>query len=234
MVHWFDSASFKAGEKIDPSNYGGITVVVILAKLYAMVLEARASAWAEHWKCRAKGQAGVWKEFRTTGQVFRVQTLTQQTENSKRNLYTCFVDFEKAFHLVPRSTLWKGLEVREGFKVLISLRSRYAADKACVLTKDGPTQVFECGIRVKQGCPASPLLFNLYLDKLEKLLEESATDFDCPMLTGVLLAILLFADEIAIFSYSASGLQEQLGIPNNFLRQAWIDSECKEDKDSGL
>ncbi len=49
---------FKAGDPDDPSNYRGITVVVILAKLYAMVLEARASAWAEHWKCRAKGQAG--------------------------------------------------------------------------------------------------------------------------------------------------------------------------------
>ncbi len=52
---------FKAGDPDDPSNYGGITVVVILAKLYAMVLEARASAWAEHWKCRAKGQAGFRK-----------------------------------------------------------------------------------------------------------------------------------------------------------------------------
>ncbi len=32
---------FKVGNPDDPSNYRGITVVVILAKLYAMVLEAR-------------------------------------------------------------------------------------------------------------------------------------------------------------------------------------------------
>ncbi len=44
---------FKAGDPDNPSNYRGITVVVVLAKLYAMVLEARASAWAKHWKCRA-------------------------------------------------------------------------------------------------------------------------------------------------------------------------------------
>ena len=42
-------------------NYRGITVVVILAKLYAMVLESRATAWAEDRKCRAKGQAGFRK-----------------------------------------------------------------------------------------------------------------------------------------------------------------------------
>ncbi len=39
----------EAGDPDDPGNYRGITVVVILAKLYAMVLDARASAWAEHW-----------------------------------------------------------------------------------------------------------------------------------------------------------------------------------------
>ncbi len=127
-------------------------MVVILAKLYAMVLEARASAWPQHWKCRAKGQAGFRKDFRTTDQpgvatVFLIQTLTQQAKNSKRKLYTCFVDFKKAFNLVPRPTLWKVLEDRgmRG-KLLTSLKSMYAADKACVLTKDGPTELFECGI----------------------------------------------------------------------------------------
>ena len=79
---------FKSGDPDDPGNYRGITVVVILAKLYAMVLEARASAWAENSKCRAKGQAG----FSTTDQVFIMQTLMQQARQSKRKLYTCFVD----------------------------------------------------------------------------------------------------------------------------------------------
>ncbi len=115
----------------------------------------------------------------TTDQVFLVHALAQQARNSKRKLYTCFVDFKKALDLVPRSTLWKVLEDRGmGGKVLTSPRSMYAADKACVLTKDGPSELFECGIGVKQGCPASPPLFTLYLDELEKLLEEAAADID--------------------------------------------------------
>ncbi len=93
----------------------------------------------------------------------------------------------------------------------------YAADEACVLTKDGPTELSECGIGVKQGCPAGPLLFSLYLDELEKLLEEAAAGIDCPMLTGMILAILLFADDIALFSYSALGLQKQLDILSSFV-----------------
>ena len=77
---------FKAGDPDDPGSYRGITVVPILAKLYAMVLEARASAWAEHRKSRAKGQAGFKKDFSTTNQVFIVQTLMQQARQSKGKL----------------------------------------------------------------------------------------------------------------------------------------------------
>ena len=102
-----------------------------------------------------------------------------------------------------------------GGKVLTSLQSMYAADEACVLSRDGPTGLFDCNIRVKQGCPASPLLFSLYLDELEALLEASE-EIDCPRIAEILLAILLFADDIALFSYSHRGLQGQLGILSAF------------------
>ena len=207
---------FKAGDPEDAGNYRGITVVVILAKLYAMVLETRASRWAEHSKRRAKGQAGFRKDHRTSDQVFIIQALVRQAKQQKRKLYCCFVDFKKAFDLVPRQTLWSVLE-RRGMKgkVLSSLQSMYAADKACVLTRDGPTDLFDCGIGVKQGCPASPLLFGLFLDELENLL-EAAPGIDAPHLADILLAILLFADDIALFSYSASGLQKQLDVLAEF------------------
>ena len=221
---------FKAGDPSDPGNYRGITVVVILAKLYAMVLEARASSWAEHVKCRAKGQAGFRKDFRTTDQVFIIQTLIQQARQEKRKLYCCFVDFKKAFDLVPRQTLWKVLEQRGMTgKVLTSLQSMYAADKACVLTHQGPTDLFECNIGVKQGCPASPLLFGLYLDELERLL-ENASDIDAPRIADILLAILLFANDIALFSYSTSGLQKQLDILAEFCLARGLSVNVKKTK----
>lgn len=221
---------FKAGDPNDPGNYRGITVIVILAKLYAMVLEARASSWAEQRKCRARGQAGFRKDFRTVDQVFIMQTLVQQAKQAKRKLYCCFVDFKKAFDLVPRQTLWDVLEQRgmKG-KVLASLQTMYAADKACVLTPDGPTDLFECSIGVKQGCPASPLLFGLYLDELERML-ENAPGIDAPSFADILLAILLFADDIALFSYSHAGLQKQLDILAEFCSARGLSVNVKKTK----
>ena len=82
LIHFI----YKAGDMDDPGNYRGITVVVILAKLYAMVLEARASAWAEQMKCRAKGQTGFGKNFQTTDQIFVIRTLVQQAKQAKQEL----------------------------------------------------------------------------------------------------------------------------------------------------
>lgn len=69
---------------------------------------------------------------------------------------------------------------------------------------------------MKQGCPLSPLLFSLYLDELESLLKEASEETDCPRLAEILIAILLFADDIALSSYSQKGLQRQLDILQAF------------------
>ena len=62
----------------------------------------------------------------------------------------------------------------------------------------------------------SQSLFSLYLDELESLLEEASEETDCPRLAELLIAILLFADDVALFLYSQKGLQRQLDILHAF------------------
>ena len=57
---------------------------------------------------------------------------------------------------------------------------------------------------------------SLYLDELETLLEDASEHTDCPRLAQLLIAILMFADDIALFSYSPRGLQHQLNILQEF------------------
>ena len=53
------------------------------------------------------------------------------------------------------------------------------------------------------------MLFGLYVDGLEKRLLETA-DIDAPTLMGVMVPLLLYADDLILMSESAAGLQKQL------------------------
>jgi hypothetical protein len=135
-----------------------------------MILESRISQWAETNDLSAKGQAGFKKDFRTTYNFFILRTLIEQDKFQKKKLYTCFVDFKKAFDIIPRDLLWQVLE-GPGIsgRILECLRSMYCQNQACLHhPEEGLTPTFFCRIGVKQGCPLSPLLFGLFIDGLKK------------------------------------------------------------------
>ena len=65
----------------------------------------------------------------------------------------------------------------------------------------------------KQYVDVLPVRFSsAYLNELETSLEDASEHIDCPCLAQLLIAILMFADDIALFSYSPRGLQHQLNI----------------------
>ena len=97
------------------SNYRGITVGSVIAKLFAMILEQRIASWAEKQGVKAKGQAGFRKDFRTTDNIFILRSLIDKQRRTRQKgkaskLYCCFVVFKKAFDTVPRAVLWQVLE----------------------------------------------------------------------------------------------------------------------------
>jgi hypothetical protein len=68
-------ALLKSGDASSIDNYRGIIVDPVIAKLFAMVLESRLSFWAERKGIRARGQAGFRQDYRTTDNLFVLQTL---------------------------------------------------------------------------------------------------------------------------------------------------------------
>ena len=103
--------------------------------------------------------------------TFRI--IAEEFRNTKTNLFCCFVDFRKAFDMVPRKNLWNRLEE---IKVPLDLRGAAIRMYEKVIAKfkntEGWSKEINCNIRVKQGCPLSPTLFGIYIDKLEECLEK--------------------------------------------------------------
>ena len=138
------------------------------AKMYATLLNSRLTKWAEANDLRAAGQAGFRQDHRCSDHLLVLRTVIEQQRIVKAPLYTCFVDFKKAYDTVPRDLLWTKLQ-RLGVHgwFLDGIKALYAEVLMAVKTAQGLTCTFDSVMGVKQGCPLSPTLFGLYLDDLE-------------------------------------------------------------------
>ena len=211
---------YKSGDDQDPGNYRGITLGSVLGKLYAALIDKRLSSWTEANDLRARGQAGFRADHRTTDNVFILQTLIDQAKThlnaKKRKLYTCFVDFSKAFDTIPRDLLWRRLQqLGVTGRILKAIQGMYSKVEVAIKTRHGIlARRFDSTLGVKQGCPLSPTLFGLYIDELEPLLQQGSCD--APRLADIIAVMLLYADDIVLMSETAAGLQKQLIILGEF------------------
>jgi hypothetical protein len=67
----------------------------------------------------------------------------------------------------------------------------------------GLSKAINCDIIVKQGCPLSPSLFGIYIDKLEDCLEKTGCVH--PTLTGIVINI--YVDDIFLMPRSPHDLE---------------------------
>ena len=73
----------------------------------------------------------------------------------------------------------------------------------CVLQDSLLSSQFPVRLGVRQGCPAFPIVFSLFLDRLEAFLDQeagtgTASEIEAIRCAGLLIPLLLFADDIAI------------------------------------
>lgn len=85
------------------------------------------------------------------------------------------------------------------------LRSIYLSVKACVRSNGALSENFDTYMGVKQGEPLSPLLFIFFVNDMYESLNSA--DVPCITLDEMQIFLLLFADDLALFSYTEEGLQ---------------------------
>ncbi|MCO5579302.1 hypothetical protein L7F22_033156 [Adiantum nelumboides] len=78
----------------------------------------------------------------------------------------------------------------------------------------GLSDTIESTIGVKQGCPLSPTLFGIYIDELSEYVDTYGDARSS--LAGVLVPLLLCADNVVLISDSPEGLQRQLDALQRF------------------
>ena len=85
---------YKMGDKKDPNNTRGITLLPVLSKIFTSIIRDRLVYWAEVNGKLNEAQFGF-MEGRTIGPIFILSAI--QVHKKKRKPLYAFVDFAKAF-----------------------------------------------------------------------------------------------------------------------------------------
>ncbi|HEY6436402.1 MAG TPA: reverse transcriptase family protein, partial [Ignavibacteriaceae bacterium] len=208
---------FKSGDKNDPNNYRGISLLPSLSKLFDTILETRIRAWENSNSILDQNQAGFRAKYSTVDHIFTLNSIIQRYRSQRRKVYCAFIDFSKAFDCVNRVVLFYKLS-REGVssKFLKLIRSLYSHTKACV--KGQETQFFDILAGVQQGAPLSPSFFALILNDLDKELRSNNTGY--VTLQKFKIYSLLFADDLVLFAESPKKLLHSLAVLYDYT-QKW-------------
>ena len=200
---------FKSGESNDVNNYRGITINSCLAKLFMLIMNDRLQEECDRNGLIHFNQIGFRKFFRPADHVFTLKTLIDKAFSEKKQLYTCFVDFRKAYDSVWRDGLFlKLLENGISRKFIRLLRNSYSASQLCIRLPNGRSPAFPSEIGLKQGCNMSPLLFNIFINDF--LTEFNSPLSNSPFLGNIPINALFYADDLVLLSESKEGLQSLL------------------------
>lgn len=154
-------------------------------------------------------QFGFREGLGTREALFCVRLLAQKICEFKKNLFICFIDFEKAFDQVLHGKLFEYLEQKgiNSYELRL-LKYLYYNQVASIKVDETFTKKIPIKRGVRQGCVLSPTLFNVYSEEIfrESLMDRS----EGVRIGGQTINNIRYADDTAILAESLEDLQALL------------------------
>uniref|UniRef100_A0ABM0MQP8 RNA-directed DNA polymerase from mobile element jockey-like n=1 Tax=Saccoglossus kowalevskii TaxID=10224 RepID=A0ABM0MQP8_SACKO len=222
--------NFKKGERADPGNYRGITLLNSLSKLFTSILKERHTKHINENNIIMKEQIGFMPKFRTADHIFVLKQLLSKYLKNKKRIFACFNDFKKAFYSIwHQGLLYKLRKNNISGKFYNIIESIYQNSLGCVKTKTGLTPSFSVNRGIRQGDNLSPLLFNLYINDIKYHIESSQNN-PPTLLTNQLSCLLYAADDLLLLSESKHGLQNAIDSVGIYCKQWKLDVNASKSK----
>lgn len=199
----------KAGDTTDPNNYRGISLISVALKVLCKVLTARLQTALEKRNALIPEQAGFRSKEECMGQAIALYETIARRRTTGQTTYAAFVDFKKAYDLVPHAALFTKLATLgvQG-TALGFIKGLYQVSLVAVKTAAGHSEPFKLERGLRQGCPLSPILFDVFInDILDDCHDLGVT---IPGVPNRKLAGLLFADDVVLLAPSSKNLRHLL------------------------
>ena len=220
----------KEGPKDDPNNYRGICIMNALLKVLCSLLNNRLKDYCNEKKLIDIAQIGFKEKSRASDHIFTLKSIVNKyvVDQKGKKLYTCFVDFKKAFDSVWHAALFRKLE-NKGINgnFLNIIKSIYELTECAVKIDNKTTKYFRYEKGVQQGNPLSPLLFNLFINDIFAAIKNDSN----LTLDGVNnLNALMYADDLIIMATSPEELQKSLDGLSAYCAKWKLDVNVKKTK----
>ncbi|KAH9277136.1 hypothetical protein BASA83_000663 [Batrachochytrium salamandrivorans] len=195
----------KDGDPLNPGDKRGIALINVGLKLVCKVLQMRIERFVETKNLLSYEQAGFRKRKECVGQVVSLVDIIQRRQNAGLNTHVLFIDIRKAFDTVPvGALLWKLQNMGFPRRTLAFLKALYTSSSARARAGSLLSDPFPVQRGVRQGCPLSGLLFNLFINDIL----DGVAPITVPGLPRDTNPIrgLMYADDVAVFADSEQSL----------------------------
>jgi hypothetical protein len=204
----------KAGAREAPhdlNNYRGICVSSLFSRVLEKLLFRRLDSAVERAGLRAPTQCGFRRGLGTLDAIFALQHCVDRARHERRALVAVFIDFRKAFDLVPRELLLERCAAMgitgPFYDALVAIYDRVTLH-VDVGGETGP--VFATHQGTKQGSELSPLLFGLFIELLHHLIATRCPGAG-PQLESLRVPELLYADDGTLLAWGGDASPPRAG-----------------------
>ena len=199
----------------DPLQNRCITIMCCVAKIYSKILNKRIQIFLEKNNILVDEQNGFRACRSCIDHIFVLCTVLRNRKLQGKDTFICYIDYKKAFDSVERNLLlFKLSQIGITGNMYLAISSMYSNPKSRVILNEHETEYFDCPIGVKQGDCLSPALFAIFINDLATEIKES--NIGVLLEEGLLINILLYADDIVLLAENEEDMQSLL-----FIVQCW-------------
>ena len=147
---------FKKGDVNDPNNYRGISLIDVLNKIFAEILNDKIYKYCTENNTLEEAQACLRKCYSKIDNIFTIESMVQKYLSGR--FYCLLFILSKAFDTVEYQKILTSLNVKRHRWETVKKKSMFQALKSCVRYIQTFTDFFDCNIGTRQGYKLSHLL----------------------------------------------------------------------------
>lgn len=178
-----------------------------MSKIFCKILNNKLLEQIEENNILFITQSGFIKGQECVAQATAFIEIMQRRKKENKSTFVIFLDLKKAFDHVNHKLLFEKLENYNINPYIINfIKKLYKNSKACIRINSHFTEFFPMEKGVRQGCPLSPTLFNLFIN-------DFLDDIKGIKIPGLNEKIpgLQYADDTVIFVETEEEINETIG-----------------------